>query len=149
MTTNDNWARAHASMIADRIENICAGNIYRCPHCDEAFAWNESLYDESTDTYTCPHCEEAVPNEEIDTYGLYDYLVEHILDEEYRIGADGQYRNVSILIEYGGPTTYIDTKTRSVNLHCGSTEVQYPLSSRAVDAIDGFMKDLYDTLRYE
>lgn len=40
----------------------------------------------------------------------YDWL-EGVLDIEYRVGSDGEYRSALVMIGYGGPNVYVDTKT--------------------------------------
>ena len=37
-----------------------------------------------------------------------------ILDVEYYIGSDGSYRGVRLLVAFGGPNTWIDTKFKEV-----------------------------------
>ena len=43
----------------------------------------------------------------------YDYLSD-VLDIEYRVGSDGRYRSTEVLVAFGGPNIYIDTKSSTV-----------------------------------
>mgnify|MGYP001793188905 CR=1 FL=1 len=43
----------------------------------------------------------------------FDYL-QDILDIEYRVGSDREYRSAEILVAFGGPNIWIDTKTQTV-----------------------------------
>lgn len=60
------------------------------------------------------------------TLQAHDFLND-ALDIEYRVGSDKQYKSAEILIAYGGPNIWIDTKTNQVKGRWGdaSCEVDY------------------------
>ena len=47
------------------------------------------------------------------TPGGYDYL-DDVLDINYIVAADGEYRGAEILVGFGGPNIYVNTKTLTV-----------------------------------
>lgn len=44
----------------------------------------------------------------------YNYLSD-VLDIEYRVGSDREYRSAEVLVAFGGPNIWIDTKNNTVN----------------------------------
>ena len=52
-------------------------------------------------------------NDEGEPYTAYDYLLE-ALDIEYAIGSDSSYRGARLLVCFGGPNVWVDTKTNTV-----------------------------------
>ena len=76
-------------------------------------------FDEDTDTWTDKDCDEVATQ----TQSAYDYLSD-VLDIEYRVGDDGyygdaktglKYRSAEILVGFGGPNIWIDTKYNRVH----------------------------------
>lgn len=58
-------------------------------------AWAEN-WAEETDT-------------DLDDISIFDYL-QDVLDIEYRVGSEGEYRGSELLVCFGGPNIWIDTK---------------------------------------
>ena len=54
----------------------------------------------------------AVEDDNLD-YSVLDYL-EGALDIEYVVGSDGEYRGARVLVAFGGPTIWINTRTNQV-----------------------------------
>lgn len=52
-------------------------------------------------------------NAEDEEISAYDYL-QDALDIEYRVGSDGTYRSARVLVAFGGPNIWIDTRTNTV-----------------------------------
>ena len=50
---------------------------------------------------------------EQEDYSVIDYL-EGVLDIEYVVGSDGEYRGARVLVAFGGPTIWINTRTNTV-----------------------------------
>ena len=48
------------------------------------------------------------------TQSAYDYLSD-VLDIEYRVGGDKEYRSAEILVGFGGPNIWIDTQYNRVH----------------------------------
>lgn len=49
----------------------------------------------------------------------YDWL-EDVLDIEYLVNGEGQYRGAELLLTYGGPNAYLDTKHSTLTVYWGS-----------------------------
>ena len=52
-------------------------------------------------------------NHEGEAMTAYDYL-EDVLDIEYIVGSDLEYRGARILVTFGGPNIWVNTKTNTV-----------------------------------
>jgi hypothetical protein len=52
-------------------------------------------------------------NSEGEQLNAYDYL-QDALDIEYIIGSDGDYRGARVLVAFGGPNIWVDTKNNIV-----------------------------------
>lgn len=65
----------------------------------------------STSDGDCPDC-----GEELGTISGYDYLND-ALDIEYVIGSDRQYLGARVLVCFGGPNVWVDTRHNRVDGH--------------------------------
>ena len=79
---------------------------------------------------------------ELETANLYEYF-EDALDIEYRISIDMEYKSVSIMIAYGGPSIYIDTDSKQVELYWWGDEEVYPIKQKVCDEIDEIFEEYY------
>ena len=131
-TNNEN--REHCERIAKELEAYAEGRVYRCPNCSERLTDNVLFCD----------CGEQVDLTEGDweQLSIFDFL-EDALDIEYRIGSDGEYRSVKIMVAFGGPNIYIDTASRLVTLHWWTDYAEYPISSDACDQLDECMAEYW------
>lgn len=71
----------------------------------------------------------------------FDYLND-VLDIEYRIGADRKYKSGEVLIAFGGPNVWIDTKTNTV---CGAwwgDKFSVPYTDKI--GLDDALEELYE-----
>lgn len=59
------------------------------------------------------------------TQSAYDYLSD-VLDIEYRVGGDKQYRSAEILVSFGGPNIWINTQYNRVHGAWGSDSYSAP-----------------------
>ena len=50
---------------------------------------------------------------EQEDFSVMDYL-EGVLDIEYVVGSDGEYRGARVLVAFGGPTIWINTRINTV-----------------------------------
>jgi len=55
-------------------------------------------------------------NDDDEPYTAMDYVLE-ALDIEYYIGSDGEHRGARLLVAFGGPNIWVDTKTNRVEGH--------------------------------
>jgi len=53
-------------------------------------------------------------NDDGEPYTAYDYVFE-ALDLEYLVGSDGEYRGARLLVCFGGPNVWVDTKAGMVD----------------------------------
>lgn len=74
--------------------------------------------------------------------GAWDYLSD-VLDIEYRVGGDGQYRSALILIAFGGPNAWIDTKTNELIVTWWSEPVRRNLPAPFCEGLDSVCEELF------
>lgn len=91
--------------------------------------------------------EEAVSQgvEEDDTVpaGGMDYLSD-VLDIQYIVTGDRQYRAARILIAFGGPTAWINTLTGQVEAAWWSETVYRDLPREFIDELDNALEELWE-----
>lgn len=131
--------RAHCEHIALEVEAYADGCVYRCPECNETI----HLPADVGDKYRCPDCGTIHAVEDLEQLSLWDYMSD-ILDMEYRVGSDREYRSCRIMVAFGGPNIYIDTDSRSVELYWWNERASCFLSSDACDAIDEWMEEYWN-----
>lgn len=137
----------HCKHIADTLELIANSLLYRCSECGEFINIeehedNEELYEaiENGDTCSCPECGEAAEFEQV---SMFDWL-EDVLDFDYIIDSNKQYKAARIMVACGGPSIYVDTWNESVNLYWWTDRASYSLSREACIALDKAMEELYN-----
>jgi hypothetical protein len=74
----------------------------------------------------------------------YDWL-DDVLDIEYRVGADKEYRSARILLTYGGPNTWLDTRTGELTVYWGSDTATRHLRDTFTDALDEALAEIWAT----
>lgn len=144
--TNENFETC--KRIAIELENIADNNCYRCPHCGEihTFSEYEDTEHKSEEGYTCyycPDCDEEIAENELEAFDLHEYFSD-ALDFEYTVGANKQYRSVSIMIACGGPNIYINTGRGAVILNWWTEHAEYMLLPETCEAIDDLFEELYN-----
>lgn len=138
----DRENREHCKRIAEEIEAIAEGKFYRCPDCGELYEIDDDTDDDGP--HTCPNCGSDIEYPEQAT--LYDYFSD-VYDIEYRIGGNGEFRSVRLMVACGGPNIYVDTGLQSVELYWWSDRASYGLTSDACDQIDSEFEELYACTR--
>ena len=136
--------RNHCKRIAETLEEYVNGDIYKCPECGDHCNMEEDENENGETIYKCS-CG-CVSEYEPEQMTLYDYL-EDVLDIEYRIGSDGCFRSVQIMVTCGGPNIYIDTATKQVELYWCCDRADYPISYDAADALDVWAEEYYNCTR--
>jgi predicted RNA-binding Zn-ribbon protein involved in translation (DUF1610 family) len=131
--------RRHCKHIAREIEAYAAGNVCRCPDCGEEI----KMPDDVGDKFKCPHCGEIRDTGDYEQLSVWDWLAD-VLDVEYRVGSDKEYRSVKIMVACGGPNIYIDTAAAMVQLYWWTEYAEYPLSYDARDAIDEWAEEYWN-----
>lgn len=139
----DRENREHCKYIADMLEAVADGRLYRCPECGEFFEWKDEQYNEEEGTYTCPECGKVYEENELEAVSMFDYF-ENVYDIEYRIGSDKAFRSVRLMVACGGPNIYIDTAEKAVLLYWWTDFARYNLTSDTAEAINEAFEELYE-----
>lgn len=140
-TDRKNWE--HCKRIAEELDEIAEGNIYRCPHCGEFIKWDDDQYNEDEARYTCPECGEEFDESDLEAVSMWDYFND-VYDIEYRVGSDKQYRSVCLMVACGGPNIYIDTAEKAVLLYWWTDRARYSLLSSTAEAIDEVFEEYFN-----
>lgn len=75
---------------------------------------------------------------------VYDWVNE-CLDVEYVVGRDGDYLGARILACCGGPTIWVDTRTKEVRGYWGSDVVVWPFLDEM--GLDDHLSDYWECIR--
>lgn len=84
-----------------------------------------------------------VVNDDGEEMGLYDYLND-VLDWEFTIDSQKEYKSAKIWVTLGGPNVWIDTAERAVKLAWGTDRAEYALDWDVCDEIDNIMCEIYE-----
>ena len=125
--------------IAEDLDAIAFGRVYRCPECGELITIEEG---QDVPTH-CDGCGADFDETDAEQYSMCDYFTD-ALDVEYRIGSDREYRSVQVMIACGGPNIYVDTASKAVELYWRTDRAKYYLLSDTVDAIDECFRELFE-----
>lgn len=136
---------AECIRIANELDALASGNMIRCPECGEVV---NLPYEEGESIELDCGCKIDIDDlDDLDEVSMYDYFEDHIYDIEYTIGGDFDYRDVRVMIAFGGPNIYINTNNKRVELYWGFSRAEAALSDRAVEAIDDCFEDIYNMRR--
>lgn len=80
--------------------------------------------------------------EDYDMASGIDYLSD-VLDIQYLVTSDREYRHARILIGFGGPNVWIDTRTGQLEVTWWSETVRRDLPSEFIDGLDDALSELY------
>jgi predicted RNA-binding Zn-ribbon protein involved in translation (DUF1610 family) len=125
--------------IAEELDAVAAGRVYRCPECGELI----TVQDGDDAPTRCNSCGADFDEYDAEPCSMYDYFAD-AMDVEYRIGADREYRSVQVMIACGGPNIYVDTASKAVELYWWGDRASYLLLSDTVDAIDECFSELFN-----
>ena len=84
-----------------------------------------------------------ITNEDNEPMTLYDYFSD-VLDFEYTITSQKEYKSVKVFVTLGGPNVWIDTSDAYVRLAWGSSCEEYPISYEVSDEIDSIFEEYYN-----
>lgn len=135
----------HCKAIADKLEAIASGGLYKCPECGEWIEWNDNQYNDESACYTCSECGATFEESELETVSFYDYF-ENALDIDYITNSKKEYKACRIMVACGGPNIYINTWERKVELYWWTESGSFYLSSDACNAIDECMEEYFTCL---
>lgn len=120
----------HCKEIAKTLEAYANGEFYICPECGEHVKEGDTCCNEQVNPYEWEQC------------SLYDYFSD-VLDVEYRVGSDKEYRSVRLMVAFGGPNIYIDTGTKRVELYWWTETGEYMLDRDVCDMIDEMFSEVF------
>lgn len=86
---------------------------------------------------------QGVEEDNIVPAGGMDYLSD-VLDIQYIVSGDRQYRAARILITFGGPTAWINTLTGQVEAAWWSGTVYRDLPREFIDELDNALEELWE-----
>lgn len=84
-----------------------------------------------------------VTNDDGEEMSLYDYLSD-VLDYEYTIDSQRNYKSSKIWVTLGGPNVWIDTAEKAVKLAWGTDREEYPIGWDVCDEIDAIMAEYWE-----
>lgn len=68
--------------------------------------------------------------------------MEQALDFELTIGSDGIYRAGRVMVAFGGPTIWVNTRSKQVELYWWNEYADYPISEEAAAMVDDLLIEL-------
>ncbi len=113
--------------LKEQVKHI-ANTLENPPEVDEDGTPTEDLgwiWDDESECYRDEDGDEVPDNAWRDMSG-FDYLTDGVLDVEFRVGSDREYRSAEILVALGGPNIWIDTKSTMVKGAWWGDYFEYP-----------------------
>ena len=132
--------RKYCKRVADEIDAYAAGDVRRCPNCGEVHA---RPWDEVGDVFKCPHCGSVDDVDDWEQLSVYDYMGD-VLDYDFRIDSQREFSGIRVFVTLGGPSCWIDTERRTVELRWGGKSACYGLLSDTVAAVEEWGRELWD-----
>lgn len=131
--------RAHCKHIAEEIEAYADGTIYRCPDCDEEIRFPDNVGDK----FRCPSCETVNDVDDFEQCSVWDYMRD-ILDVDFTVSRNREYKSCRVLVAFGGPNIYINTASGDVELYWWTDTARYPMSREAINAVDEWAEEYWN-----
>ena len=78
----------------------------------------------------------------VDVVGLLDYFGD-VLDIEYRVSANKEYKSVLLTLTCGGPNIYLNTADAELQLYWGGDKEVLSVPYRICEWIDEGFKDIF------
>ena len=89
---------------------------------------------------------EIMDDETGEQLSLYDYFND-VLDFEFVIDSRLEYKAIKIYVALGGPSVWIDTHTKTIELRWWNENATYHLNNDIVDEIDNIWDEYYNSCR--
>lgn len=121
--------REHCRHIADTLDKIAAGCVYRDENGEDV---------DATDLDKIP--------DEWEQVTMWDYF-EDVYNARFVLDSNLHYFAVKLMVACGGPNVWVSTESENVELFWWGDHASYPLSRDAVCAIDEFAQDWYEMRR--
>ena len=139
--SEDEENREYAQRIAQEVETYYRGHLRRCPCC-EAIVERDDW--DGLDVFTCPHCNDLDDVGQWEALTLHDYL-EDVLDITYIVQSDRQTLDgAKFYVTLGGPSVWLDTCSRSVELRWGGRSASWGLTWNVCEALDEIAQEYWD-----
>jgi len=74
---------------------------------------------------------------------LYDYF-DDVLDYDFVINSNKEYKAVRVAITLGGPNIYINTFTKKLELYWWTEQAELPIDGNLCEEIDQIFEDIYN-----
>ena len=132
--------RDYCKRVADELDSYAAGDARRCPNCGEIVT--RDWYDVG-DRFRCPCCHDVADTDDWEQLSVYDYM-EDILDYDFRIDSQREFSGIRVFVTLGGPSCWIDTERRTVELRWGGESACYGLLSDTVDVVEEWGRELWE-----
>lgn len=132
--------RDYCKRIVDELESYIAGDVRVCPNCGETHA---RAWDEVGDVFQCPNCGSVDDVDDWEQLDVYNYM-EDALDIEYIIASTREFQSARVYVTLGGPSCWIDTERRTVELRWGGESACYGLLSDTVDAVEEWAREQWE-----
>ena len=134
--------RKHCIQIAETLEQIANGQMYRCPECGEFIHENELFHPETE--YQCTCCKTWNTVNDCEQATFFDYFTDSVLDVEYRLNAERKFKSVRLMVACGGPNIFIDTGACEVQLYWWADRASCPIDPETCEAINECFEELYN-----
>lgn len=129
--------------IVEELKKYVNGNYYRCAECGETF----ELKDEDDFPNMCLSCGSEVDRNESEELSLWDYFEENMLDIDWVLGSNFEYKACRIMIAFGGPTIYISTYDKQVELYWWSETTTCSLPYNIISVIDEWAEEYFGCVK--
>ena len=137
----DQHNREHCKEIADTLEAITEGRLYKCPDCGE-FVADDQLFCGCGKQVDLIGYNYSEPWENV---SFCDYFAD-MLDINYITDARKNYVACRILVAWGGPNIYVNTWDAKVELRWWTDRAEFWLSRETCNAIDEWAEDYFNCL---
>lgn len=133
--------RNHCKHIAEELERVTSNELYACSECGEWITYEDAEDEEgyAICITSCGHVLDSDP----EPVNVFSWL-EGVLDIEYRVGSDREYRSSRIMVACGGPNIFIDTASSTVDLYWWGERATYYIASDACHTLDEYMEELFN-----
>lgn len=132
--------RDYCKRVADELESYVAGDVRRCPNCGQE---HDRAWDDVGDKFRCPSCGSVDDVDDWEQLGIYDYM-DDVLDYDFRIDSQREFSGIRVYVTLGGPSCWIDTERRTVEIRWGGKSACYDLLSDTVDAVEEWGREIWE-----
>lgn len=103
---------------------------------NETFEYCKTIKNELMSYYTG-----EVMTDDNEQASLFDYIAENVLDTEYILDSSFRLIGVKLYVTLGGPTAWIDTRTKTIVTHWGTDSSSLYIDSDVCDEINDYFAE--------